>query len=188
VAEESANFRRQVGLPIAEEVPVRIREASGDDATAISAIYNATVSTTNVAWTEEHESLATRQEWLGKQRMAGHPVLVAVVADQVVGFASHGEFRDATKWPGYRFTVEHTIHIEAGHQGAGVGGALLEALVARATAAGLHVMIGAIDGGNDGSIRFHARHGFVEVARLSEVGFKFGRWLDLVLMQRTLES
>lgn len=169
--------------------PLKIRDAAyddADDATAISALYNATVSTTTVAWTEEHESLATRQEWLRTQHAASHPVVLAESDGRVIGFASYGEFRNATKWPGYRFTVEHTIHIDAAHQGAGVGGALLESLVERATAAGLHVMIGAIDGENDGSIRFHARHGFVEVARLHQVGFKFGRWLDLVLVQRAL--
>jgi L-amino acid N-acyltransferase YncA len=165
---------------------VRIRDADEDDAAAISALYNATVSTTTVAWTEEHESVAARQEWYRKQRAAGNSVLVAEADGRVIGFASYGEFRNATKWPGYRFTVEHTIHIDAAHQGIGVGGALLEALVERATAACLHVMIGAIDGENDGSIRFHERHGFVEVARIHEVGFKFGRWLDLVLVQRTL--
>ena len=165
---------------------MRIRDAEGDDAAPICALYNATVSDTTVAWTEEHESLATRQAWLHSQHAAGHPVLVAEAEGGVIGFASYGEFRNATKWPGYRFTVEHTIHIDGTHQGAGVGGALLEALVERATAAGLHVMIGAIDGENDGSIRFHERHGFVQVARVHEVGFKFGRWLDLVLVQRTL--
>jgi L-amino acid N-acyltransferase len=165
---------------------VRIRDADEDDVAAISSLYNATVSNTTVAWTEEHESVATRQEWFRKQGAADHPVLVAEADHRVIGFAAYGEFRNATKWPGYRFTVEHTIHIDAAHQGKGVGGALLEALLERATAAGLHVMIGAIDGENEGSIRFHQRHGFVEVARIHEVGFKFGRWLDLVLVQRTL--
>jgi len=173
-------------LPAADESQVRLRDADVDDAAAISALYNATVSTTTVAWTEEHESAAARREWLVTQRAAGHPVLVAEAEGRVIGFASYGEFRNATKWPGYRFTVEHTIHIDATHQGAGVGGMLLEALVERASAARLHVMIGAIDGENDGSIRFHERHGFATVAHLPQVGFKFGRWLDLVLVQRTL--
>jgi L-amino acid N-acyltransferase len=186
-------------LPAADETPdrgddfhMRIRDADEDDAAAICALYNATVSTTTVAWTEEHESVSTRQEWVHKQGAAGNPVLVAEAKGEteaeahVIGFASYGEFRNATKWPGYRFTVEHTIHIDAAHQGTGIGGALLETLVERAAAAGLHVMIGAVDGENDGSIRFHERHGFVQVARLHEVGFKFGRWLDLILLQRTL--
>jgi len=156
------------------------------DAVAINALYNATVATTTVQWTEHLESVTTRQAWVEKHLDAGNPVLVAEIDYEVIGFASYDDFRDSTKWPGYRFTVEHTIHVEAEHQGAGVGRDLLRTLIERASAAGKHVMIGAIDGANAGSIRFHAREGFVEVARLPEVGFKFGRWLDLVLMQRVL--
>jgi len=156
------------------------------DAVAINALYNATVATTTVQWTEHLESVTTRQAWVEKHLDAGNPVLVAEIDYEVIGFASYDDFRDSTKWPGYRFTVEHTIHVEAEHQGAGVGRDLLRSLIERASAAGKHVMIGAIDGANAGSIRFHAREGFVEVARLPEVGFKFGRWLDLVLMQRVL--
>ena len=156
------------------------------DAVAINALYNATVATTTVQWTEHLESVTTRQAWVEKHLDAGNPVLVAEIDYEVIGFASYDDFRDSTKWPGYRFTVEHTIHVDAEHQGAGVGRDLLRSLIERARAAGKHVMIGAIDGANAGSIRFHAREGFVEVARLPEVGFKFGRWLDLVLMQRVL--
>jgi L-amino acid N-acyltransferase len=166
---------------------VVIREARGGDAAAISAIYNATVSTTTVAWTEEHESVGNRRDWLEKEQRLGHPVLVATTEeDEVIGFAAYDDFRDSSKWPGYRFTVEHTIHVRQDHHGAGVGGNLLRELIERATQAGKHVMIGAIDGHNTGSIRFHERHGFAVVARLPETGFKFGRWLDLVLMQRIL--
>jgi L-amino acid N-acyltransferase YncA len=165
---------------------VKIRDATVTDAVTISAIYNATVPTTTVAWTEELESLVTRQSWLHAQQHEGNPVLVAEIDGQVVGFASYDDFRDSTKWPGYRFTVEHTIHVQSAHQGQAVGSALLLALVDRATLSGKRVMIGAIDGGNDGSIRFHERHGFTQVARLPAVGFKFGRWLDLVLVQRPL--
>jgi L-amino acid N-acyltransferase YncA len=163
-----------------------IRDATGTDAAAINDLYNATVSTTTVAWTEELVPLATRQRWMDEQATAGHPVLVADLEGRIVGFAAYGDFRDSVKWPGYRFTVEHTIHVDADHQGAGVGSQLLQALLRRAMAAGKHAMIGAIDGDNAGSIRFHQRHGFVDVARLPEVGFKFGRWLDLVLLQRKL--
>jgi phosphinothricin acetyltransferase len=165
---------------------VGIREALDADAAAINAIYNATVSTTTVAWTEEHESLGTRREWMHAQRLLGHPVLVAATGDEVVGFASYDDFRDSSKWPGYRFTVEHTIHVRQDHQGAGVGGHLLRALIVRATEAGKHVMIGAIDGQNTGSIRFHQRQGFAVVGRLPETGFTFGRWRELVLMERIL--
>jgi L-amino acid N-acyltransferase YncA len=167
---------------------VTIREAKDSDVPSINAIYNDTISTTTVAWTEVLESLRTRQAWVEEQRHLGNPVLVAQENDRVIGFASYDDFRDALKWPGYRFTVEHTIHIHQDHQGEGVGGALLDALIAHAADAGKHSMIGAVDGDNAGSIRFHERHGFTVVGRLPEVGFKFGRWLELVLMQRRLAS
>jgi L-amino acid N-acyltransferase len=168
---------------------VNVCQAEDSDIAAINEIYNATISTTTVAWTEEHESLSTREAWVAKQRQCGNPVLVARRDDDaadVVGFAGYDDFRDSVKWPGYRFTVEHTIHIRQDQQGQGIGGALLEALVAHAAAAGKHVMIGAIDGGNAGSIRFHERHGFAVVGRLPEVGHKFDQWRDLVLVQRRL--
>jgi len=168
------------------ETGVVVRTAVVDDVGAITDIYNATVATSTVAWTEEPDSVATRRAWFDARRTAGHAVVVATVDDVVVGFAAYGDFRDSTKWPGYRFTVEHTIHVADGHRGTGIGEALMNELVARAASAGVHVMVGGIDADNAGSIRFHRRLGFVEVARMPEVGFKFGRWLDLVLVQRTL--
>lgn len=165
---------------------MKIREAQHPDVPAINAIYNDAVSTTTVAWTEAHESLSTRQAWVEEQCHLGNPVLVAQRDDRVVGFASYDDFRDSAKWPGYRFTVEHTIHVHKDYQGDGVGGVLLDALISRGVVSGKHVMIGAVDGDNAGSIRFHERHGFTVVGRLPEVGFKFGRWLELVLMQRRL--
>jgi L-amino acid N-acyltransferase YncA len=166
--------------------PVHLRDATRTDAVPINALYNATISTTTALWTEELESLAMREPWLEEQRQLGNPVLVAEAEGRVIGFASYDDFRNSVKWPGYRFTVEHTIHVEADHQGAGVGGTLLGALIERASAAGKHAMIGAIDSENVRSIALHGRHGFVAVARLPQVGYKFGRWCDLVLMQRVL--
>jgi L-amino acid N-acyltransferase YncA len=165
---------------------VNIREAQDPDVSSINAMYNDTVSTTTVAWTDVHENVHTRQAWVEEQRHLGNPVLVALQDDRVIGFAPYDDFRDAAKWPGYRFTVEHTIHVHQDHQGVGVGGVLLDALIERALEAAKHSMIGAVDGDNAGSIRFHERHGFAVVGRLPELGFKFGRWLDLVLMQRML--
>ena len=105
----------------------------------------------------------------------------------VVGFAAYGTFRGAGKWQGYRFTVEHTIHVREARWGAGVGKTLLRELINRARNAGIHVMVGAIDADNIASIRFHESQGFSVVARMPEVGYKFERRLDLVLMQRILD-
>jgi len=163
-----------------------IRPASLADAEAISGLYNALVATDTVAWTDEPESVDERRAWIGAQEQRGDPVLVADDGE-VIGFASFGEFRDSSKWPGYRFTVEHTIHVRGDRWGAGVGRGLMEALFEIARAHGKHVMVGGVDGANDASLRFHERLGFVEVARMPEIGRKFDRWLDLVLVQRILD-
>src|SRR4029079_15022920 len=97
-----------------------------------------------------------------------------------------GDFRDSVRWPGYAPTVEHSIHVREDCWGRGIGRSLIDALVAHARAEGKHVMVAGIDSENVGSIRFHERCGFVEVARMPGIGFKFGRWLTLVLLQRRL--
>jgi phosphinothricin acetyltransferase len=172
---------------------VLIRDATEADMAAVTTIYNALIDTTTVAWTEQHQTLEERLAWFAEQQAEGDTVLVAVDdgrapdREPVVGFAAYGSFRGAGRWPGYRYTVEHTIHLDRSCWGAGVGRQLLEALIGRARGAGMHVMVGAIDGDNIGSIDFHERLGFVEVARMPEVGRKFDRWLELVLMQRILD-
>ncbi|MEL7158817.1 MAG: N-acetyltransferase family protein [Actinomycetota bacterium] len=149
-------------------------------------LYNALIDSTTVAWTDEPQTLRQRRAWFRRQQRNDHPVLVAENATGVVGFAAYGSFRGSGKWPGYRHTVEHTIHVDGESWGRGIGRSLLEELIARARRSDVHVMVGAVDGDNIDSIRFHERCGFVEVARMPEVGFKFGRWLDLVLMQRII--
>lgn len=170
---------------------VRIRPAVEDDAAAINRIYNALIGTTTVAWTETPEPLEHRVAWMRDQVRLGNPALVAVgdgSGDVVIGFASYGDFRDSVKWPGYRFTVEHTVHVDEAHHGKGVGRALLEALKERARQAGKHMMIAAVDSENEGSIRFHEQLGFEESGRLRETGFKFDRWLTVVFLQCRLDQ
>lgn len=171
-----------------------IRDATIDDVPAITGLYNALIPTTTVAWTESLQTTDERAHWLTRQWESGFPVLVHLSdpanggAAEVVGFAAYGHFRGAGMWPGYRFTVEHTIHIREDQWGRSVGRVLLEALMTRARTNGMHVMVGAVDGANTASIEFHRRMGFTEVGRMPEVGRKFDRWLDLVLMQRILDG
>jgi phosphinothricin acetyltransferase len=166
---------------------VLVRDATTADLEAVRGLYNALLLTTTVGWTETEQRAEEREAWFARQTQQGYPVLVVDDDGEVVGYAAYGDFRGAGKWPGYRFTVEHTIHVREDQWGRGVGRALLEELIERALDAGVHVMVAAIDGDNDSSIEFHRRLGFVEVARMPEVGHKFDRWLDLVLMQRVLD-
>jgi phosphinothricin acetyltransferase len=163
-----------------------IRDATRADLPVLRDLYNAFIPTTTGAWTEAVQTLAEREAWFARQCERGHPVLVAADGDAVVGFTAYDDFRGEGKWPGYRYTAEHTIHVLESAWGRGIGRRLLEALMERARARDIHVLVAAIDGANLESIAFHSRLGFVEVARMPEVGWKFDQWLDLVLMQRIL--
>ena len=163
-----------------------IRDAAMADMPAVRSLYNALIGTTTIAWTEEPETLRQRQAWFRAQVRGGYPVVVAELDGMVVGFASYGSFRGEGRWPGYRATVEHTIHVDEARWGRGIGRALLESLIEIARSHDVHVMVAAVDGDNTESIAFHERLGFVVVARMPEVGRKFDRWLDLVLLQRVL--
>ena len=132
----------------------------------------------------EPATLEERQAWNETRKKNGYPLLVARTdAARVAGFATFGDFR---AWPGYRFTVEHSVHVAEESRGRGLGTALMHELLARGTALGKHVMVAGIDADNTGSIRLHERLGFEITGHLKEVGWKFGRWLDLVFMQRRL--
>jgi phosphinothricin acetyltransferase len=179
---------RAIDAASRNDVLMHVRDATIDDVSEITNIYNEFVPTRTIAWTEQPDTLDERLAWFEHQEANGLPTLVAVDDGVVVGFAAYGSFRDNDKWPGYRFTVEHSVHVRVGCWRRGVGRALMRELIERAEAAGLHAMIGAIDGENHESLAFHESIGFTVVARLPEVGWKFDRWLTLVLVQRTLES
>jgi L-amino acid N-acyltransferase len=166
-----------------------VRDATENDVPTITDIYNALIPTTTVAWTETIQSVDDRRRWFAKQAAEGFPVLVAENDDgHIIGFCAYGHFRGAGMWPGYSRTAEHTIHVAEPWWGTGVGKALLQQLVIKAKSAGIHVLVGAIDASNTSSVEFHSRLGFAEVARMPQVGHKFGQWLDLVLMQRVLDD
>jgi phosphinothricin acetyltransferase len=158
-----------------------------DDLPAVLGIYNASILTTTT-WSEQPQTLPEREQWFADRRAQGDAVLVADDGGEIAGFAAYGEFRDNRLWPGYRLTVENTVHVLETHQRRGVGRALMTALIERAAQDGKHAMIAAVDSENDGSIAFHQSLGFVEVGRLPEIGWKFDRWLDLVLLQLQIST
>ena len=162
---------------------LHVRDATEADLEAIVGIYNEVIATSTAIYRDQPVSVDDRRDWWGERTAKGYPLLVAVDGSDVVGLASFGDFRTGF---GYRHTVEHTVHVRADRRGHGVGTMLMRPLIARAVVMRKHVMVGGIDGDNEASIRFHERLGFIQAGRLHQVGFKFGRWLDLVFVQRLL--
>ena len=158
-----------------------IRDAVEADLPAIRAILNEAIATTTARWSDEAETTEAVAAWFAAATARRHPVLVAHDDGDVLGYGSFAPFRVL---PGYRFTVEHTLYVRPAAQRRGIGGALLRALTDRARAAGLHTMVGLIAADNDASLALHRAAGFAVVGRMEAVGYKFGRWLDLVLVQR----
>jgi L-amino acid N-acyltransferase YncA len=162
---------------------VIVRPATEADLPPILAIYNDAVVKTTAIWNDTIADLANRKTWFEARQKQNYPVLVAEEEGVVVGYGSFGDFR---AFDGYRFSVEHSVYVAEGTRRRGIASALLEALTLKARELGKHVMIGGIAGDNLASLKLHAKLGFSESGRMPEVGFKFGRWLDLVFMQKTL--
>ncbi|MBD9527593.1 GNAT family N-acetyltransferase [Paracoccus sp. PAR01] len=163
-----------------------IRDADEHDLEGIMAIYNDAVEHTTAIWNDTKVDLNNRANWLADRQRAGYPVLVAVNdGGDVLGYASFGDWR---AFDGYRHTVEHSVYVRADQRGAGIGKALMVALIQRAQNIGKHVMVAGIEAGNIGSIRLHEKLGFEQVGLLQEVGMKFGGWLDLAFLQLKLDQ
>jgi phosphinothricin acetyltransferase len=161
-----------------------IDDARRGDLAQILAIYNEVIANSTAVYSETPVTLDDRVTWWqARTEHQGYPVLVARDDSGVSGYATFGDFR---AWPGYRFTVEHSVHVRADVRGRGIGSQLVSALIPRARALGKHVIVGAIDADNTASLRMHERLGFERTAHMKQVGWKFDRWLDLVFMQRLL--
>lgn len=173
----------------AAELPrvVAVRDATLDDLASIALLFNALIPTTTIAWRDDVADENELRAWWAQQQEQQNPVLVAEADGEIVGYITWTWFRGWKRFPGYRHTRELTIHVGGDMQGRGVGRQLIEALVERARASDVHVLVAAVDGENDASVRFHERLGFTEVGRMPRLGRKFDRWLDLVLMQRTVQ-
>lgn len=166
------------------EVLVVIRDATEADMPAIQAIYAHHVLTGLASFEQTPPSAAElKARWAGALA-AGLPYLAAEADGRVVGFAYASGYRPR---PAYRHTVENSVYVAPGLEGRGIGGALLDELIRRCESGPWRQMIAVIgDRGNAGSIALHERLGFRMVGRLEAVGFKLGRWVDTVLMQRPL--
>jgi L-amino acid N-acyltransferase YncA len=163
--------------------PFAISAAARTQLPEILAIYNEVIRNTTAVYSETEVTLGEREAWLDAKARQGFPVLVAADASGVLGFGTFGDFR---AWPCYRHSVEHSVHVRADCRRRGIGRALVLALLDAAARSGKHVMIAGIDAENVTSVVLHESLGFKVVGHFHEVGFKFGRWLDLKFMQRLI--
>jgi L-amino acid N-acyltransferase YncA len=162
---------------------VSVRAAEMRDAGAIAAIYNYEVENTTATYDLVPRTLEMQREWLAARTGAFLVIVADDPAAGVIGFAALSAYRDRAA---YRATVENSVYVDRAHQGHGVGKLLLAALLDAARDSGFHTVVARIDSQSAGSRALHASLGFVEVGIEREVGRKFGRWLDSVIMQRIL--
>ena len=161
-----------------------VREAVEADQRATLDIYNDAVLHSTSTFDLEPRTWEERQRWFEEHRPP-YELLVAVAANTVVGWGSLSPFRAK---PGYRFTAQDSIYVHEHFRRRSIGAALLHLLIETAREGGFHSIMALIDGDNTVSVHLHERFGFRQVGTFPEVGFKFGRWLDVVHMQKVLES
>ena len=164
---------------------ISIRPASEGDLPEILSIYNDIILHTTAVYDYKPHTLEMRKSWYASKLKDNYPVFVAVEDDKIVGFSSIGPFR---AWAAYKYSVENSVYVATEHRGRGIGKILLPPLITAAIEKNLHVILAGIDASNDASINLHMHFGFREVAHFREVGYKFGRWLDLKFLELTLKT
>lgn len=162
---------------------IQTRNYTVADCVAILAIINEAILTSTALYDYHPRTLEQQIAIFEDKISKGFPIIVATIAQEVVGFGFYSEFRFREA---YKFTVEHSVYAAKNHIGKGVGNVLLTELIQLAKAQKLHTMIGVIDSENENSILFHEKFGFEKVGYIKESGFKFDKWLDSVFMQKIL--
>lgn len=153
---------------------------------AILGIFNDAIETSTALYDYKARPPESMGPWFEVKAQRGYPVVgLEDAAGALVAFGSYGAFR---AFPAYKYTVEHSVYVRKDHRGRGLGHAVMLELIATARRDGLHCLIGGIDASNAGSIALHEKLGFRHVGTLPEVGFKFGRWLDLAFYQLILDT
>lgn len=162
-----------------------IRYAKADDLTTILEIYNEAIINTTVVYDYKPHSIEARTSWYEKKVSEGFPILVFEENNAVVGFATFGPFRARAA---YKYTIEHSVYVQKSHRRKHIGTALLKELIKIANAKGYETMVAGIDTSNDGSRIMHEKLGFSYSGTLRRVGYKFGKWLDLIFYQYQLQG
>jgi phosphinothricin acetyltransferase len=155
-------------------------------ADAILDIFNEAIANSTALYDYKPRTPQSMVAWFEAKRSGNFPVIGLEDDDgALVAFGSYGTFR---AWPAYKYTVEHSVYVHKDHRGRGLGRTVMRELIAAAKRNGLHAMVGGIDASNKGSIALHEGLGFKHVGTLPQVGFKFGRWLDLAFYQLLLDT
>jgi L-amino acid N-acyltransferase len=155
-------------------------------AQAILDIFNEAIVGSTAFYDYQPRPLESMQSWFAAKENGNFPVVgVEDTAGALVAVASFGTFR---AWPAYKYSVEHSVYVHKDHRGQGLGSKVMRALIAAARERQLHAVIGGIDAANTASITLHEQLGFKHVGTLPQVGFKFGRWLDLAFYELLLDT
>jgi phosphinothricin acetyltransferase len=161
---------------------VKLRPASELDLSAINDIYNHYVLRSTCTYQEQPEPLSERYQWFAEHGTR-HPVIVAELGRRIVGWGSLSPYHQRTA---YRNTVENSVYVHPDWHGRGIGALLLQDLIKRARALGHHAIIAVIDADQSHSVRLHDKFKFQRAGHLQQIGFKFGRWLDVIYMELLL--
>jgi phosphinothricin acetyltransferase len=162
-----------------------VRAATYQDLPQLLEIYNDVILNTTSVYSYQPHTLAMREQWFKERMENNYPIFVYDLDGSIAGFSSYGAFR---VWPAYKYTVESSVYVHRDHRGKGISKHLLQPLIDDAISKEYHAMIAAIDSSNSVSISLHQQFGFTEVAHFKQVGYKFGRWLDLKFFERLFET
>ena len=162
-----------------------VRYAIESDLPAILDIYNEIILNTTAVYQYEPHTLQMRKEWFETKKEQGFPVFVAEDNKTVTGFSTIGTFRN---WQAYKYSVENSVYVASAYRGKGIGKLLIPPLIDAAIQLEMHTIIAGIDATNEVSIRLHKHFGFEKVAHFKQVGYKFGKWLDLTFLQLILNT
>ncbi|MFL9483367.1 GNAT family N-acetyltransferase [Chitinophagaceae bacterium LWZ2-11] len=162
-----------------------IRRAVREDLPQMLDIYNDVIINTTAVYNYQPHTLEMRTAWFEDKAKANHPVFVAAIGDVIAGFSSYGPFR---QWAAYKYTIENSVYVHKDQRGKGIARKLMQPLIDDAIKQEYHAMVAGIDATNEASIQLHKSFGFEEVAHFKQVGYKFGKWLDLKFLELVFET
>lgn len=168
-----------------KEMSGMIRMMEEKDVPEVLAIYNDIILTSKAVYRYEIQTLAEKVQWFNEQQAAGNPLLVFEDNGVVAGFATYSQFRP---YPGYQYTMEHSVYVHKEHYQKGIATKLMQELIRLAEEQGVKTLIAGIDGENSASIKAHEKLGFEYAGTIKNAGYKFGEWLDLIFYQLVLKG